>query len=115
MEYSHDMAWYNRSLHRRLHVSELLAKQCHALQRIDWVQLGIDSEGNDMEHQFMVEETPTSGRMVKTIADWWMRPEYEYEFEGPLPDVVVEKDSYFESQLPSAWPRVRSAQWTVDI
>ncbi len=65
MQESHDMAWYNRSLHRRLLVSELLAKQCLALERIDWVQLGIE---NDIRHTFMVE-TSDSGRVVKTVMD----------------------------------------------
>ena len=79
------------------------------------MQMGIDSEGSDMEHKFMVEETPTTGRTVKTIADSWMSFDIEFEpglERGPLPDVVVEKDSYFELQLPSDWPRVRSgAGW----
>ncbi len=94
MQESHDMAWYNRSLHRRLLVSELLAKQCLALERIDWVQLGIDSEGNDMRHAFMVE-TSDSGRAVKTVMDWWMKDEYKEEHGGPLPD-LIKRQSYFD-------------------
>jgi hypothetical protein len=62
------------------------------------VQLGIDSEGNDMEHRFMVEEISTSGRMALTVAEWWMLPRfYNPGHGGPLPDFVVEKGSYFES------------------
>ena len=95
MEFSHDMAWYNRSLHRRLQVSELLPKQCLALERIDWVQLGIDSEGNDMRHAFMVEETSNSGRGVKTVMDWWMGDHYKERHGGPLPD-LIKRESYFD-------------------
>ena len=92
MQFSHDMAWYNRSLHRRLLASELLTKQCLALEQIEWMQLGIDSEGNDMRHTFVVEESSDSGRVVKTIMDWWMRDEYKKRHDGPLPDL---KGSYF--------------------
>jgi hypothetical protein len=94
MELSHDLAWYNRSIHRRLHVSELLAKQCLVLERINWVQMGIDSGGNEMCHRFVVEDTPSSGRVVKAVAVWWMAAEFKDEHGGPLP-VIVEKSSYF--------------------
>ena len=101
MEFSHDMAWYNRSLQRRLLASELLQQHCLALERIDWMQLGIDSEGNDMAHRFVVEETPGFGRAVKTVKDWWMADSYKKEHGGPLPDVLVERsDSYFDYNWP---------------
>jgi hypothetical protein len=96
LEYSHDLARYNRSLHQQLHVSELLAKHCLVLERIVWMQGEIDSEGNDMSHGFVVEETPSSGRVVRAVAAWWMADRYKSRHEGPLPDMlVVEKDSYF--------------------
>ena len=72
MEFSHDMAWYNRSLHRRLHASELLAKHCLALERIDWMQLGINSE------------------------DYWVVDSYKDKHGGPLPRDLIEKASYFD-------------------
>jgi hypothetical protein len=96
LEASHDLAWYNRSLHRRLHASELLAKHCLVLERIEWIQRVIDSEGNDMAHNFVVEETPSSGRVVRTVADWWMADGYKNRHGGPLPDKLVEKNSYFD-------------------
>jgi hypothetical protein len=110
---SFDKARYNRSLHRRLHASELLAEQCHALEWIDWVEIKIDNDGNYCRHRFVVEETPSSGRVVKTIADWWMVPQYKNEHGGPLPlDLVVNrKDSHFEQWMPSSYPRICGAHW----
>lgn len=66
MGYTEDRALWSGYL--CLHVSELLTRRCNALEQIDWVQVRIDSEGNTMDHRFIVEETPDSGRMVKMVS-----------------------------------------------
>lgn len=73
----HDMAWNIRCLLRRLRVSRLLVSKCPKLEYIEWVQSPKDSEGNDMEHIFLVQEeelaTGEIGRSVKIKRDWWMK------------------------------------------
>jgi hypothetical protein len=41
---------------------------CPVLQRCEWLQLGIDSEGNDLDHNFVILEEE-GNRVVKAVME----------------------------------------------
>jgi hypothetical protein len=91
----HDLAWYRRCFFRRFRAAEEIAKACPGLQRCNWIQLKIDSEGNDQEHAFVIQEEVGS-RVVKPIMQWWMAKPYKNRLRGPLPDDMVKENAWWE-------------------
>ena len=91
----HDIAWYRRCFFRRFRATEDIAKVCLGLRRCNWVQLGIDSEGNDQEYGFVILEE-AENRVVKPVMQWWMAKHYEDRHGGPLPEDMVRENAYWE-------------------
>jgi hypothetical protein len=98
LDEDHDFAWYRRCFFRRFRAAEDIAKVCPGLQRCSWVQLGIDSEGNDQDHEFVILEEDGS-RIMKPVVQWWMAKHYEYRHGGPLPDDMVKENAYWEQLI----------------
>ena len=83
---------------RRYSASEKIAKVCPMLKRSEWTHLGIDSEGNNQQHKFVIQEEDEVGgkntkRVVRLVMDWWMEDQYKDEHGGPLPDNMVEEEN----------------------
>ncbi|RDB28312.1 hypothetical protein Hypma_001306 [Hypsizygus marmoreus] len=94
LDQDHDLAWYNRCLHRRCLAVQQLANACPTLVRIDWKQQPIDEEWNDMLHEFVVEDpkaqsAPSESRVVRAAWAWWMAKRYEDQHGGPLPPDLI--------------------------
>jgi hypothetical protein len=65
---------------------------CLRLQRCGWLQLGIDSQGNDQNHDFVILED-AGIRVVKPVMQWWMAKTYKHMHGGPLPDDMVKENA----------------------
>jgi hypothetical protein len=94
----HDMAWYLRCFYRRFHATQEIAKRCSQLQRCEWIQHTIDSEGNDADHNFVVVEDARQSekvRVVKPVRQWWMVKRYEHRHGGDLPKDMVKENTYW--------------------
>jgi hypothetical protein len=70
-------------------------RKCPKLQRCNWIQLSIDSEGNDQEHEFVIREEARR-RVVTPVMQWWMTKHYKNRHGGPLPDDMVKENAYWE-------------------
>ena len=68
---------------------------CPVLQRCEWLQLGIDSEGNDLDHNFVILEEE-GNRVVKAVMQSWMAEHYRDRHGGPLPNDMVKENAYWE-------------------
>jgi len=95
LDEDHDLAWYRRCFFRRFRAAGEIAKVCTGLLRCSWVQLRIDSEGNDQEHAFVIQEEVGS-RVVKPIMQWWMVKHFKNRHRGPLPDDMVKENAWWE-------------------
>jgi hypothetical protein len=95
LDEDHDFAWYRRCFFRRFSATEKIAKVCPLLQRCGWIQLQIDSEGNDQRHDFVILED-AGRRVVKPVMQWWMAKHYKHRHGGPLPDDMVKENVYWE-------------------
>ena len=93
LDEDHNIAWYRRCFFRRFDAAKALAKVCPGLQRCEWRQLGIDSEGNDLDHNFVILEE-AGNRVVKPVMQCWMAKHYEDSRGGPLPDDMVKENAY---------------------
>jgi hypothetical protein len=94
LDKDHDFAWYRRCFFRRFRAAEEIVKACPKLRRCDWIQLKIDSEGNDQEHEFAIREE-AGRRIVKPVMQWWMSKRYQNRHGGPLPDDMVKENAYW--------------------
>jgi hypothetical protein len=86
----HNVNWYGRCFFRRWRKSEEIAKKCPKLQRIEWLQLEIDSEGNANTHAFVIAgrlEDSEDLRIVKPVLQWWMFKRF-YKGSPAMPDVA---------------------------
>jgi len=91
----HDFAWYRRCLFRRYHTSEKIAKVCSKLERCTWVHLGVDSEGNNDQYDFVIREEG-GNRVVKPVMLWWMTDRWKSRHGGLLPDNMVKENMWWE-------------------
>lgn len=97
LDKDYDFAWYRRCFFRRFSASEEVIKVCPRLQRCEWLQLGIYSEGNDQEHDFAILNPEEGGnRVVKPVMQWWMTKHHQDRHGGPLPDDMVKENAYWE-------------------
>ncbi|KAF5384115.1 hypothetical protein D9615_003223 [Tricholomella constricta] len=83
------LAFFDRSLRRRMLPTDNLVAACRALKLITWDML--DDSEVVVRHQFGVVETPT-GRVVKIGWNWWMGDSFRETRRRPLPDGIVNLD-----------------------
>ena len=73
----HNQPWYRHCFLCRFDTSEDIAKVCPGLQHCGWLQLRVNSEGNDNQHDFVILEAE-GNRVIKPVMQWWMAKDLEH-------------------------------------